>query len=257
MSTRSVVIIKQSKPIKMEAWLYHHHDGYPEGVGAKLKKECNYFFNIPSCNLNVPYVVNKLVKDANDEYEFTAYTHVDIEYLYVIDCTKQTLQCYKVLSDWKQYKDIMKKANLVSLDDIEPQDTYAPQVETEPEKVEQPEQKDDNLLFYTYSQNNSGGRFVINEDIKNYVIIQAHNENEANDKATDIGIYFDGVEKGIDCPCCGNRWERADETNGKAQPSLFGKNVLKDKFKYIFGGKEEFIIYYADGTQKIGELQHV
>ena len=24
-------------------------------------------------------------------------------------------------------------------------------------------------------------------------------------------VYFDGVEKGVDCSCCGDRWSRLDE----------------------------------------------
>ena len=29
--------------------------------------------------------------------------------------------------------------------------------------------------------------------------------------AEDIGLYFDGVEQGMDCSCCGDRWYRAWE----------------------------------------------
>ena len=34
---------------------------------------------------------------------------------------------------------------------------------------------------------------------------------EANTKACDIGIYFDGVANGADCECCGDRWRESDE----------------------------------------------
>jgi len=26
-----------------------------------------------------------------------------------------------------------------------------------------------------------------------------------------MGVYFDGVDKGMDCPCCGNRWHLPDK----------------------------------------------
>jgi hypothetical protein len=54
--------------------------------------------------------------------------------------------------------------------------------------------------FYTFRQNNSGGRFYGPV----YVIIEARNTNEANSLAqSKADVYFDG--RG-DCSCCGRRW---------------------------------------------------
>ena len=39
--------------------------------------------------------------------------------------------------------------------------------------------------------------------------IYASDKNEANRIAKAKGIYFDGVSKGIDCECCGDRWHEA------------------------------------------------
>ena len=69
-------------------------------------------------------------------------------------------------------------------------------------------------MFYTYIQCNSGGRYEVNEDVKQYVIIEADSAEKANNKAEDLGIYFNGVMKGIDCPCCGDRWCKCDEEDG-------------------------------------------
>lgn len=45
-----------------------------------------------------------------------------------------------------------------------------------------------------------------------HVAIQAATFEEANSKAEDSGlIYFDGVEKGWDCECCGDSWWRQTE----------------------------------------------
>ena len=61
------------------------------------------------------------------------------------------------------------------------------------------------MKTYVFRQNNSGGFFIgpINREIK------ASNANEANEIAVKRGIYFDGVHKGIDCACCGDRWTQA------------------------------------------------
>lgn len=64
------------------------------------------------------------------------------------------------------------------------------------------------LKFYEYTQNNSGGSFIINDNVDTVVTIQARSEDEANHRAEQIGIYFDGCESGRDCDCCGDRWVR-------------------------------------------------
>lgn len=98
MSTRCDIIIKdygiyEGKSWKVQTKLYHHHDGYPEGVGAFLIKEV-----LPklenSNNISCDEVANFLVKHKeDDEFEVTAYNHVDIEYRYVIDIPKKEITC--------------------------------------------------------------------------------------------------------------------------------------------------------------------
>lgn len=62
--------------------------------------------------------------------------------------------------------------------------------------------------FFKFAQNNSGGSFDIDDaaGIGPRVWIEANDEAHAMQRARDIGLYFDGVEKGNDCPCCGDRW---------------------------------------------------
>ena len=64
-------------------------------------------------------------------------------------------------------------------------------------------------MFYTYSQNNSGGSFVNDDKVCHYVIVEADNSKDANDIAEYNGIYFNGCDDDIDCPCCGARWDSA------------------------------------------------
>jgi len=60
-------------------------------------------------------------------------------------------------------------------------------------------------MFYVYRQNNSGGSF---RPPAVDVIVEAPSAAEADTIAEGVGIYFDGAG---DCPCCGNRWDNAEE----------------------------------------------
>jgi hypothetical protein len=62
------------------------------------------------------------------------------------------------------------------------------------------------MNFYKFSQNNSGGSFDTDENLCQAIYIEAESEEQANQKALELGIYFNGVEEGIDCDCCGDRW---------------------------------------------------
>lgn len=77
-------------------------------------------------------------------------------------------------------------------------------------------------MFYTYYQNNSGGDYVHEDNrLAEYVIIEAQTEEHANQRAKELGIYFDGVANGHDCECCGDRWSRPYE-GGTQEPLLYG-----------------------------------
>lgn len=115
-------------------------------------------------------------------------------------------------------------------------------------------------MFYAYTQNNSGGEFVVDDNVKHYVIIEANSAKEADEKAESIGLYFDGVKNGKDCPCCGDRWDKADDPdfgiNGTEKPEIYGQSVLKF-FKEIGWSpwQEEAIVYYKDGKVEVFSAQ--
>jgi len=96
------------------------------------------------------------------------------------------------------------------------------------------------MRFFEFSQNNSGGRFEIDEakGIGSSVYIEARTANEANEKAERIGIYFDGVDEGRDCECCGDRWFRASEHSGEK------KIVLSEV--YSFNWHPFVYVHHAD-----------
>lgn len=81
-------------------------------------------------------------------------------------------------------------------------------------------------MFFTFHQNNAGGFFKG----QRYVIVEANSSKEANDIAQKSGgVYFDGVAKGIDCDCCGDRWTRQYwDDSGKDMPEIYGQAVTPE-----------------------------
>lgn len=79
------------------------------------------------------------------------------------------------------------------------------------------------MSFFMYSQNNTGGSF---EGDYEYIIVEADNAADADERAQTVGIYFDGCDKDIDCDCCGDRWYRA---GGKGDPEpMIYKEPLRE-----------------------------
>lgn len=67
------------------------------------------------------------------------------------------------------------------------------------------------MNYYKFRQNNSFGNF---KGPYFMVFVQANSPEEANDIVLnygkyDVNVYFDGVHKGFDCDCCGDRWSEA------------------------------------------------
>ncbi len=80
--------------------------------------------------------------------------------------------------------------------------------------------------FFHFSQNNSGGSFAYDEaaGITAHVIIEAASSDDANRRAEEAGIYFDGCDAGIDCDCCGDRWHPAWGA-GDDTPKVYGSDI--------------------------------
>ena len=102
--------------------------------------------------------------------------------------------------------------------------------------------------FFHFHQNNSGGRFTINDDVSVNVIIEATSADDANERAEGIGIYFDGSD---DCSCCGSRWHTV-YGEGNDVPKMYGDVVNKD-YRPKFGWSDEkhdVIVHYMDGRKE-------
>lgn len=109
-------------------------------------------------------------------------------------------------------------------------------------------------MFYTFIQNNSGGSFDSNEKrgIAPKVIIEAASQSEAMERAEGIGLYFDGVDAGTDCPCCGDRWYSPD--SGTDAPMIYGSPATEygnGRLAIFWVGKgKEICIHHADGRKE-------
>jgi hypothetical protein len=111
-------------------------------------------------------------------------------------------------------------------------------------------------MFFHFPQNNSGGSFVFNEEagITHHVFIEAQSADEALRQAEEIGIYFNGIESGRDCDCCGDRWYSITlDDEGNTEPLLYGNSVLSEGVKDISAWMKpgyEICVHFADGTKR-------
>lgn len=100
------------------------------------------------------------------------------------------------------------------------------------------------MKYFTYNQNNSGGYFIRNDEVADYVIIQASSAKEADEKMSDISYDHDSY-----CQCCGERWWiDSDESDGKDGPMVY-KDDIRDSFEVNFDANNAYaLIYNIDGT---------
>lgn len=99
MSTRCEILIKEKgtyegKDWKKELRLYHHTDGYPEGVGKFLMK--TVYPMLVTSHPCVDSIANYLVKNQKDDsFEVTSGIHPDIEYFYEVDINLKRIRCWR------------------------------------------------------------------------------------------------------------------------------------------------------------------
>lgn len=99
-------------------------------------------------------------------------------------------------------------------------------------------------MFYTTNQNNSGGYFIRNEDVCEWVIVEANNPSQANELMQRVTENYSEY-----CPCCGERWYfDFDERDGKENPMIYDKSVYETEVGMF---TERCIIYYLDGRKEI------
>ena len=108
-------------------------------------------------------------------------------------------------------------------------------------------------MYFTYIQHNSGGDFDILEEmgIGHIVIFKAKNAKKANELAESIGMYFNGVADGFDCPCCGDRWYPLDDADSTKQPEIYGKPVNEHKNNKDHRYDDIFIHHSKDNIEQL------
>ena len=108
-------------------------------------------------------------------------------------------------------------------------------------------------MFYEYNQNNSGGSFDFDAiaGISHFVIVEANSPKQADALAEGIGLYFNGVDEGRDCDCCGDRWHPQWRDDGMDAPRIYGFEVGADKPYHStwlwMKDQPEAFIHYLDG----------
>lgn len=100
--------------------------------------------------------------------------------------------------------------------------------------------------FYTFHQNNSGGYYILDENVQHYVIIEGYDLWQIESFARKIFEDYRDY-----CPCCGQRWDDSwmDEDDMTDEPKIYGKDV----HEYKNNGCKA-IIYYLDGRKEIVDL---
>ena len=90
MSTRAHIIVKDENE---KHYLYHHCDGYPEGVGAELR---NIFKDLnDEERFDTADDFCEWISDYDNGYEYEDYgLHGDEDYVYVIDFPNNKFICY-------------------------------------------------------------------------------------------------------------------------------------------------------------------
>ena len=110
-------------------------------------------------------------------------------------------------------------------------------------------------MFYCFIQNNSGGHFDRRYEIGigPYVIVEADDATEANIRAECIGLYFNGVELGSDCECCGDRWYPIwNSEAGEDSPMIYGKPIEEYKKSWF---ADVVFVHYKDRSFESYDLQ--
>lgn len=106
MSTRSHIIVTDEQTTH---YVYHHSDGYLEGVGAELKDFTSNF--VKSEYYKNSDIFCRELENWDDSYEYEDYgVHGDEEYLYTvkisedgtIEVSAQELQCTKISTGWDE-----------------------------------------------------------------------------------------------------------------------------------------------------------
>lgn len=96
-----------------------------------------------------------------------------------------------------------------------------------------------NLKWFNFSQNNSGGSFVVDSNVCEEVFIQATSAKQA------VEIAEGFCDNSDSCECCGDRWSfYVDDSDGHEVPTMYGESILDMKKSYY---RSRAKLHYYDG----------
>lgn len=107
--------------------------------------------------------------------------------------------------------------------------------------------------FYTYRQNNSGGFFHAPAIT---VILEAFDYEDANRRAREADLYFNGCDSRRDCSCCGDRWYAIDsDDEGDETPLIYSNSPEEyvSSTKWLWGkrsGLPEVLVVHLNGREQ-------
>ena len=102
-------------------------------------------------------------------------------------------------------------------------------------------------MWFEYDQSNPGGSYL--SDMPRTVLVEGKDADDADSRAEEVGVYFEGIDSGRDCSCCNDRWSRAyDDNEGRESAYLEywsrGGDENKSKKAHI-DNEEEMKAYFA------------
>lgn len=100
------------------------------------------------------------------------------------------------------------------------------------------------LKWWGMNQNNSGGYWIVNDDVAHWVFVQARNAKEAAQIAERIVAGNSEY-----CECCGERWSTYsfEWEEGTDDPECYGQ-YYKDYRPWYRGDEYEARLYFYDGS---------
>ncbi len=102
--------------------------------------------------------------------------------------------------------------------------------------------KKEGYKWYHFGQNNSGGRFIINEDLAEDVLIQGKDVNSVLYKAHELM----DASNANSCECCGDRWDfYIDAADAKDFPTMYDIPITEMEPSHY---RTSARLHYADGT---------
>ncbi len=103
------------------------------------------------------------------------------------------------------------------------------------------------MKFFMFNQNDSGGSFELTSKVCHRVVIEAETYEDAEKKAFELGVYY-GVDEGVDCYCCGDRWYAGDlvELNVNETIVSYCQRLANEYGRTV----PDIRIFYADGAVK-------